>query len=292
MGLKIKLPEPFTDTTLPVLREDSLMNDGSLLLIDFGREATAPRSSVPAHNANLGNLAWQTAAAVIGSGDEASLSAKFENTLIGVPAMGLVERTAKYGIHVIASQTANDSSNRHAGISLPAPVISHIWTNTPGRTFYISVWGRVTRVPTAGTTSDGYLGSVTSLNFHAFAFYTPPALSPISSSSAFVGSQVTPSSNVVGNYFKAVAWDDWTGTKPTLVNTVGKLWFGQQGIVVSFQQNGAASGVLYRVYAEDLTASGRSYAATVAADRALYDAAFGTGGRFSGDTFTSPSTIP
>lgn len=267
------------------------MTDGSLFLVDFGRSECAPLGSVPAHNALLTNLAWETAATVIGSGNETTLSATFENTIVGQPTMGTIERTSKYGIHVIASQTANDTSNRHGGISIPDPILNRILTGLPGRTFYCSIWGRLTRVATAGVDAICYVGDVSNATRHAWAFNQQPAISP-NTGSAFVGSQATPGSNVTGNFFRAVAVDEFTGTEPILANTVGKLWFGQYGVYSSFQRNGAASGIIYRMYIEDLTSSGRSYADTVAADRAMYDAAVGTGGRFNGDTFTAPSTIP
>jgi hypothetical protein len=53
------------------------------------------------------------------------------------------------------------------------------------------------------------------------------------------------------------------------------------------------SWAFYRAYIEDLTLSGRTWAEVNAIDYALYQAAFGTDGRFEGDTtFTAPSTIP
>lgn len=60
----------------------------------------------------------------------------------------------------------------------------------------------------------------------------------------------------------------------------------------SSNKDKADSHIIYRVYLEDLTISGRTYATVEAADGALFTAAFGTGGRFNGDTFTNPTTIP
>lgn len=57
-------------------------------------------------------------------------------------------------------------------------------------------------------------------------------------------------------------------------------------------KNNAPSFVFYRTYLEDLTLSGRTYAQVSAADLALYNAAFGAGGRYAGDTFTDPATLP
>lgn len=290
-GLKIVLPGLFTDPTLPKLQADSLLNDGSLLLIDFGREETAPRTSVPANNAALLNLAWENAADVIGSGTETTLSATFENTLVGVPAMGLVERTGKYGIHAITSQVSMDTSNRHAGIKLPDLVRNYIRANLPGRTFYVSIWGRLTRVASADPQSIGYLGDQSNATHYAWNFQNQPVFAP-ASGAALVGSLSDPNSNVVGNFFRAGAVDEWTGTKPAEGSTVAAFWIGSRGVYTGFQQNTAASGIIYRVYVEDLTASGRSWTATRDADKALYDAAFAHGGRFASDTFTAASTVP
>jgi len=41
-----------------------------------------------------------------------------------------------------------------------------------------------------------------------------------------------------------------------------------------------------------MTVSGRTYAEVEAIDYALYQAAFGPGGKFADDTYTNPSTIP
>lgn len=290
-GLKIVLPGVFTNSALPKLQADSLLNDGSLFLIDFGREETSPRTSVPANNATLLNLAWDNAAAVIGGGTEATLAGIFENTLVGVPAMGAVSRTAKYGINVIASQVAMDGANRHGGIRIPDLVKNYVRANLPGRSFYVSIWGRTTRVASAGIQSIGYIGDAGAATSYAWNFQNQPTFGP-GSGSAFVGSLAEPNSNAVGNFFRAGAVDEWTSTKPAEGSTIGAFWIGSRGIYTSFSNNTAMSGIIYRVYIEDLTAGGRGYAATLAADKALYDAAFAPGGRFASDTFTAASTIP
>lgn len=290
-GLKFVLGTTFTDETLQKLRPDSLINDGSLFLIDFGREETAPRNSVPAHNSALVNLAWETAAETIGSGNESTLSATFENTLVGVPSMGLVERSGKYGVHIISSQSAQDGANRYAGVKIPDPIRNHIHANLPGRSFYVSVWGRRTRVAAGPTQSIGYIGDVSNATRYGWNFQTPPTFGP-SSGGALVGSLADPNTNAVGNFFRAGGVSDWTSTKPSEANTVASFWIGSKGVYTSFQNNLAESAILWRMYIEDLTESGRSYADTLAADKALYDAAIAPGGRFADDTFTAASTVP
>lgn len=49
----------------------------------------------------------------------------------------------------------------------------------------------------------------------------------------------------------------------------------------------APSYILYRMYLEDLTVSGRTYAQVDAIDYAMWQTAFSAGGKFYGDTFTA-----
>lgn len=291
MGYKQVIPGVFTDPTLPILRPDAMMSDGSLLLVDFGRRETAPTGSVPAHGALLTNLAWETAAEVIGGGTENSLAAVFENTLVGQPTMGLVERSSKFGLAVIASQVGNDVGNRHAGVAIPTDIMSYILANTPGHAFYVSIWGRLTRVASASTDAIGFLGNSSDATKHAFNFFKQPAFSP-NSGSAFVGGRSVPNSLVTGDFFRNLAFDEWTGVEPSIGSCAGAFWLGQRGVYSSFQRNAAASGIIYRIYIEDLTAGGRDYATVDALDKAAFDLAFAPGGRFNGDTFTAPATLP
>lgn len=54
-----------------------------------------------------------------------------------------------------------------------------------------------------------------------------------------------------------------------------------------------SSSIFYRAYIEDLTVSGRTYAEVDAIDYALYTKEVLTpGGRYYGDTYTDPATIP
>jgi len=292
-GLKITLPLYFTDpeNLLPELVPDPIINAGSLMLIDLGREETAPLNSAPAHTAPLVNLAWEKAAALVGAGNEATLSAVWEDSLVGLPAMGLIERTGKKGLHVISSQTTIDLANRHGGIRIPDLVRNYVRAHLPGKSFYVSVWGRLTRLSTGGNQSIGYLGFSSNATQCAWNFNTQPSFTP-ASGGALIGSYSDPNALALGNFLRAGAVSDWTNTKPSEGSTIGRFWFGQQGAYTGFQQNNAASGVFYRFYIEDLTASGRSYAAALAADQALFAEAFGPGGRFASDTFTAPATIP
>lgn len=72
------------------------------------------------------------------------------------------------------------------------------------------------------------------------------------------------------------------------------FYIGNWGTVNTYLTavGGSASAILYRVYMEDLDVSGRTAAQVDALDRAEYIKAFSAGGRYFGDTWSDPSTIP
>lgn len=294
MGLKVIIPgASFTDPTLPVLYPDPIINAGSLLLLDFGRADTFDLGSVPGHDALLGNIAWEQAAELIGSGSQTTLKATFKNTFVGQPTMGTVERTTKKGLHVITSQTAMDSAGRYAAIVLPDIIRDYMFANMPGRSFYTSVWGRHTRLATQGTDALGHFASTSTPTANYANILYKGALWVPTSGGTFVGQRSVPPAEALGNFYAAGAQSGWFGTKPGAASSSENVfWFGARGIYEGFQRNKAASGIWYRIYVEDLTASGRTFAQADAADKALYDEAFGVGGRFASDGFTSPATIP
>jgi hypothetical protein len=294
MGLKVVISGvSFTDPTLPILLPDPIISVGSLLLIDFGRASTYDPGAVPEHDSFLGNIAWEQAAALIGSGSELTLRPQFKNTFVGAPTMGTVERTLKKGVHVITSQTAMDSNFRRAEVLMPALIRNYLYTNTPGRTFYFSMWGRLTRLATQWTDAMGYYGWVSTPTHHYVAQLYRGGFWYPDTGSNLVGRRTVPAVEATGNLYATGAFSGWTGTKPPAASdTEFVFWYGARSTFEANQRNKAASGVWYRIYVEDLTASGRTYAAVDALDKVLYDEAFGAGGRFAGDSFTSPATIP
>lgn len=290
MAVKFTIPgATFTDTTLPILYPDALMTSGTLLLLDFGRSETYALGSTPTHGAQLGNIAWETAAAVIGSGSLSTLSPTFQNTFAGLPTQGLAERTTKNGLHAITSQVNMDVSSRYCGITLPSALRDYLYGALPGRSIYTSVWGRHTRLATQTVDALGHFAtSATPLSNYVNILGKGALWSP-----AGLGRRSVPASEALGNFYASSAQAAWTGTKPGSASLSEAIfWFGSFGAYTGFQRNKAASGIWYRIYIEDLTTSGRSYATVDAADKALYDVAFGAGGRFASDSFTAVATLP
>ncbi|MGP5446153.1 hypothetical protein, partial [Pseudomonas helleri] len=67
MGNQITLSDVvFTDTSLPVLRDDPLLSSGSLILVDAGH-TKGRLSGVPSNGALVNNIAGSIAAEIVGS---------------------------------------------------------------------------------------------------------------------------------------------------------------------------------------------------------------------------------
>jgi hypothetical protein len=273
----------FTDTTLPVLRDDPLLSTGSLFLFDMGH-SLGKLSAVPAANGPIPNVASKEAGSLLGV-DPTTLGATFFNTATTSDAK--MELTAKGGLHVIMSQTNNTTTGHGAYVKLSTAVANYLIANKT-HDFYLSAWARRTRAGINNGTSDGagmrYIDIGSSANFLA-AFSGKTADFRHSDQSAhadggynsvanrfFSNSGSAQSAETVTNANEAFAW-----------GAVGSSF----GLI-----NVAASDVLYRVYMEDLTVSGRTYATVDALDYAMWQAAFAASGKFYGDTYTDPATFP
>lgn len=88
-----------------------------------------------------------------------------------------------------------------------------------------------------------------------------------------------------------IGWGEveWKGS----INPAGTTFSGQNtnAMGTGNAHHRMPSMILYRFVLEDLTVTGRSFATADAIDAAQFAAAFGTGGRYNGDTYTDPATI-
>lgn len=318
-GLKLTLPVAFTDTSLPILRDDPLLTAGSLFLFDPIHEADPVAAGVPASGAVLPNIAWREAVATLGG---ATTKANVQPTYTAGGtgwdgALGKVERTAKGALHGIISQTQNTATDQGAAIALPQALTEYFRTH-PTNDIYASIWSQITRPPLAFV-AGGNMGSInvdpalfsiaeqaasTTNNllilFDGYAGQTEDVLTrPNSGASAaqLIGRRATPgtvAARVGAPSFRSIAATAWTGTVPSTVgNARSALVWGSrsENRINHYTWNRHSSHVYYRAYVEDLTVSGRTYAQVEALDYALFAAAFGAGGRYAGDTFTDPATV-
>lgn len=141
MGSKTVLSGTFTDTSLPVIRNDALLSKGSLFLFDPSHsmgmfEGSAAGTVVP-------NVAWKEAAAFMPGETQESLAGKVFLNLAAGEIM--VERTPKKGVHIINS-LVNQKADRNWHIQPSSKLAAYMVANGATHQFYVSSWlGRTRR---------------------------------------------------------------------------------------------------------------------------------------------------
>lgn len=304
-GLKITLPTAFSDTTLPILRDDPVLSSGSLFLFDPAHPVYPAAAGIGANGSAVPNLAWKDAAPLLGIASPTKDSAAGVVTYsVGgqiTPtggAKGKFERTGKGGFHGIVSQANALNQNADtAGVVWPTSVKDYLAANQ-SHDFYVSTWLRFTRLATGtrGTARHGLIDTSTGSFFAGLGVLMTNDNQDLQGPSGGPTGKHTTGLDALG----APAYAAWSGptTKPSGASSGasgGAGWGPSGNISYAFFPNANqhwASWILYRLYLEDLTVSGRTFAQVDALDFAAYTAAFAAGGRYNGDTFTNPTTIP
>jgi len=296
-GLKMVLPTSFTDTSLSVLHDDAILSSGSLMLVDAIHSANPWASGVPTNGFAIPNIAWKEAAALLGSGTQSSLAGQLiVSGSINNNTKGKMERSGKGGLHVIVSQATALTSSDGVVANLPQAIRTYI-KNNPTHSYYFSAWDYVTRIqPGTVNSANGIaLYDISAGNTGAL-LVMPRTDVIVTTSGASSGSRVAPSLNAAGARYISQAVPSSSLNLDTQTEG-GAIWGAPSSTynaaVLASRNNLWPSSIMYRYYLEDLTVSGRSFAAVDALDYALYQAAVTTsGGRYNGDTFTSPTTVP
>lgn len=304
MGRKIVLTgTTLTDTTAPkLLTIDPIESSGSLLLIDPMHPVEQWTAGVPASGAMVPNLVAANAATVYGStpDDPTVTYANLDGT-----TTGLVERSTMGGLHGIVSQddsfiAAPIGTLPHVAINMDAALREWQYLH-PTNDLYVSMWGRVTRAFRSGTIGGTYTTGATLIQYMiTSANNRRVSLGEARNTSHSDLGRRDIDEEVTGNVFGNAASSAWgtnpasaTGVQATLI-TIGGITDANTYVGATSTARGRwPSYVIYRVYVEDLTVSGRTYAEVDAIDHALYTKEVLTaGGRYYGDTFTDPATIP
>jgi hypothetical protein len=274
---------------------DPIESAGSLYLYEPAHPVEAWAAGAPTHGSTVPNVVGSFAADLLGVAESAVDGAV---TMAGMSGtQGKVERTAKGGLHAIYSQThatnIATANSCYFLLAAPAAIQSYIVANYDN-VMYLSLWFNVTRLSPTGKAGNAIHqlvnASGSSVNYKTYSAQsgTQPASASKREAPYLSGSAST------GTKFLNVGVTGHTGTAPGTVN----VWPFVVGNVGSMNANttakeAAPSVVLYRAYLEDLTVSGRTYADVDAIDHALYTREVLTpGGRYYGDTYTDPATIP
>lgn len=275
-GQKIVLADiAFTDTSLPLIRDDLILADsGSLLLMDFGHS-----------QGGLDGLPSSGDTLPVVVGDEPAISIPYS---ISAPD-GLLELTSKGGLHLIRSQTTNP--NIVATIDLSMALENYLEANLTN-SYYVSIWSKTTR-------AYGSTGVAGTLYLSAAAASTSPSSNNlwlinqngVGVTAHYPSAYKNRSYAETGDNLQQLEVEGIAGAVSALTYKQLFIFGGQKG-GISSPGNYGGSQVLYRIYIEDMTVSGRSFTEIKALDDELFAAAFSAGGKFYGDTYTDPATLP
>ena len=281
-----------------IIARDRIESRGSLMLFDgnheFGGFIGLPDVDTYIPNA-LANI---TGAITGGIGMDTSFKVKLVRPNSD---KFKAERTTKGGIHGIVTQAGGQTVALNYMLEGPKSVSDYILAH-PGNQYYFSLWSMVTR---AGLTSSAAqspfhftnsLGATTNHLFHmqggvpSPGYPSAPSFRGMKAAPTFTdhtGASITPPMKRFGS----IGVQGFVGNAPTAADRI-QLGVGTFGGWASLNFNVCPSRIIYRAYAEDLTLSGRNYAEVAALDYAYFLEAFAPGGKFFGDTFTSPTTLP
>lgn len=301
-GLMTKIPAACTDTSLPILYADPIIGAGAMALIDLGHSQGA-YSGVPVDTSAIPNVAWETANdnLLSGASTEAALAAVISaNYASGSASFPLIERTPKLGLHVIKSQT-NDITSAIYTLTLPAALLSYIQANTD-HAYYLSIWDTVTRAGIVGNYAGLVcIGATTSSGIIVVQYGASTSASIlIPNSTTAIAKTMSRLYTATGSGLLQAGCTGITGTVSSWKNYL--YLFGGSGGPFTALHLGA-SQILYRLYLEDLTVSAAAggyaggdaitvaerYTEVAAKDVIMQAAAFSSGGKFYGDTYTAPS---
>ena len=293
----------FDNPDAPKLVElDAIESAGSLLLLDPTHPSGGWPGGAGASGSTLRNVLWKKAQAVYGVGSEASLVATLNYSGM-TGATGLLERSTKGGLHALVSQApglVSASNTPYTRISIDLELRKWLF-NHPTNDLYISVWGKVTRGYKSGPVDESYpgLGATSLIVLATGGGNQRVALGQKSTVQNELG-KVSNDESAVGPVFMNAASGAWTtnpGSEPSIFTEL--LGIGNTGLNNTYQTGSATaktrwpSWIVYRVYVEDLTVSGRTYQQVHDIDYALYQKhVLSDGGRYYGDTHTNPSTLP
>jgi hypothetical protein len=275
---------------------DTMESAGGLWLVEPMHPYQNWAAGVPASGSTVPNIFASSAAALIGSA----------NTDIDVTTAGLtgtqgkLERSGKGGLHAIYSNThaTNIATSASAYVRLrpKTEMKQYILTNW-GHEFFLSTWVYTTRPAPASQ----QLNVISQIARQTSATSNYKMLIGQIGASATGGYSGLRSNSMItggaGPRINNLSRLTYSATPPgsTTDMDVDAFTVGNAGVINSYSsaKQGVGSQILYRSFLEDMTVSGRTYAQLDALDLAEYNRQVLTaGGRYYGDTFTDPTTIP
>ena len=299
MGKTMVITVPGATFTGPKFRVDPRLNNGSLILVDPAHASEPWAAGVSL--STVPNIAKREATALLGSPTGADTLA-VTNTISATT--GARERTAKGGLHVAVKQSGTVASEAWKA-AISTQVAAYLNAN-PTHGLYASVWGLATRSRVIGSGSANI--PLAGLRRNHSSIFTPwidfayasasgnVVPSPGTSDPVYINRAVGTLTSGVGAFRSAVGI---TGQPTSFAGQTLATSVIELGNTLSDSTNVAPSAVFYGFHLCDLTVAAAQWGVTVAQayatldaiDSAQYAAAFASGGRYFGDTYTAPATL-
>ena len=213
----------------------------------------------------------------------------------------MVQKTTKgaINVNVPANLAVNASRYRFAAV-LPQEILDYCVANK-SHNFYFAMCGVVTRnleqsalvgVTLAGINAapDGSLTSDTTQTINIFQRQSSKSIKGgPDNASNIIGETASQAPSPV--FLADTARSGFTfPVPPTTSNSRGEIFtFGAKSGTNDVFTKNQPSGVVYWIYFEDMTVSGRTYEQCHTAQQAYYEKRFGSGGLYSSDSWTAPS---
>ncbi|WP_283177490.1 hypothetical protein [Gemmobacter sp. 24YEA27] len=295
MGKRLIIPG-ITSFTGPKIYADPIMSKGSLLLWDPTHSDGGDARGVVA-GAALSNIAADISGGILGVSPSVARPTIFNtNPANSVPA--LKQRTSKGGIYGLWSHTSGLTTP--SGLGIEAAFLKNYLFDNSDHAFFASIWMRSLRRGVQGSQNAP-------MPLGIYSRVSSPSGSTLFDLSGS-GSAYTLGQRFPGQGTFNALWDTdaprirnigrqgWNGNgleKPANVGLTNSPYFSVGTVpgYGAFNLPGV-SGIIERVYIEDMTVSGRTYAELDAIDFAMFTAAHAPGGEWFGDTYPDPATFP
>ena len=283
----IVLDRVIPDASYPDVRADAMLPaQGALWYVDPMHPANPWPTGLPS---STPNLVWEQAAALIPDSTEQTLAPRltFNSQFLNDGKRNLAERTTAGGLH-IAESLATLTSESQARITLPTSLRTYLIANKDHELFFAS-WGRITRGRTGSAQRRTWIGltSGTMASFYVRASGTGETALPADTrrTGTYSEGAVAPLETT-----DQLRYQDISSIDPTTTGVRGFLVDSTR--LAKDSVNTAISDIIYGLYSEDLTVSGRTYAQAHAAVFERYTSTVKTpGGRYYGDAWTDPTTV-
>lgn len=247
------------------------------------------KAGVPATGESFNDIAGEWSRRTLGLTTAPRLGVT--NTINNTQTQALIERTPKGGVHAASAHSGATSTPNYQNflVSMGEERKAYVAARAAaGDEFYVSVYARITRPVKAGVTAGQVTaglrrsgGALTdNLAVHGWVGNAP--WSWPQSGTQFGGSRRVVSGATVFNAVSAKGAGVWTALSVNLL-ALGAINAGTLNIL--------PGEVSYRVYIENRTASGRTFAQIADVDQLEHNILMlSPGGRYYGDTWIEPTS--